>query len=103
MGCRIWRAHPCRPRRCSWDAWRRKEAANQLGRQISHVYETWMLDCKSLEEHLIAPTMGNPEDKRSSVDFGSLRQDIWTNGMGEVEIRHPRKFGHKIRWVADEE
>eukprot|EP00959_Pyramimonas_sp_CCMP1952_P297309 6220025-Pyramimonas_sp.AAC.1 len=40
MGCRILCAHSCRHGRCAWGAWRRKEAAKQLGRQMSHGYET---------------------------------------------------------------
>eukprot|EP00959_Pyramimonas_sp_CCMP1952_P051439 1074738-Pyramimonas_sp.AAC.1 len=44
MGCRIWCARSFRRRRCARHAWRRKEAANQLGRQISHIYQTLMGD-----------------------------------------------------------
>eukprot|EP00959_Pyramimonas_sp_CCMP1952_P207019 4330470-Pyramimonas_sp.AAC.1 len=59
----------------------------------------WMTDCRSLEGHLIAPTLGKTEDKRWSIDLNSLRQDIWTNGTEEVETVHPRTFCDKIRWV----
>ena len=59
----------------------------------------WMTDCKSLEEHLTASTLGKVEDKRLSIDLCSLRQDIWTNGEEELEILHPSKFCDKIRWI----
>ena len=52
----------------------------------------WMTDCRSLEEHLNAPTIGKAEDKRSCIDLHSLRQDIWTYGSEEVEILHPTKL-----------
>ena len=58
-----------------------------------------MTDCKSLEEHLSAPTMGTTEDKRLSTDLSSLRQDIWTYGQEESEILHPTNLCDKIRWI----
>ena len=58
-----------------------------------------MTDCKSLEEHLTAPTMGKTEDKRLSIDLSSLRQDIWTRGQEEVEILYPKFFCDKFRWI----
>ena len=51
-----------------------------------------MTDCKRLEEHLTAPTMGKTEYKRLSIDLDSLRQDIWTKGKDEVEILHSHRL-----------
>eukprot|EP00959_Pyramimonas_sp_CCMP1952_P082514 1724245-Pyramimonas_sp.AAC.1 len=42
--------------------------------------------------------MGTTEDKRLSIDLGRLGQGIWTNGVDEVEILHPRILYDKIRW-----
>ena len=41
------------------------------------MWHVWMADCKSLEDHLIASTMGKTEDRRLSIDLCSLRQDLW--------------------------
>ena len=59
----------------------------------------WMTDCKSLEDHLTASTMGKTEDKRLSIDLSSLRQDLWTMGKDELEMLHPTRFCDKVRWV----
>ena len=59
----------------------------------------WMTDCKSLEDHLTASTMGKTEDKRLSIDLCSLRQDLWTMGKDELEMLHSTKFSDKVRWI----
>ena len=59
----------------------------------------WLADCKSLEDHLKAPTMGKTEDKRLSIDLCSLRQDLWTMGKDEVEMLHDTRFCDKVRWI----
>ena len=61
--------------------------------------QVWLTDCKSLEDHLTASTMGKTEDKRLSIDLSSLRQDLWTIGDEEVEKLHPTKFCDKVRWI----
>ena len=60
----------------------------------------WLTDCKDLEEHLKAPTMGKTEDRQSSIDLHNLRQDLWTVDEDEAEMLHDTRFCDKVRWIS---
>ena len=62
------------------------------------VRHLWMTDCKRLEDHLTAPTMGKTKDTRLSIDLSILRHDIWKRGDEEMEILRPAKLCDNILW-----
>eukprot|EP00959_Pyramimonas_sp_CCMP1952_P225028 4705452-Pyramimonas_sp.AAC.1 len=63
----------------------KKLPTNWEDKSAMSIRHIWMTDCRSLEEHSIAPAMGKTEDKRLSTDVSSLRQDTWINGTEEAE------------------
>eukprot|EP00959_Pyramimonas_sp_CCMP1952_P456410 9473126-Pyramimonas_sp.AAC.1 len=52
----------------------KKPPTNWEDKSAMSMRHLWMTDCRSLEEHLIAPTLGNTADKRLRIDLGNLRQ-----------------------------
>jgi len=58
----------------------------------------WVTDCKSLEEHLVKPSMSKIDDKRLSIELSAMRQSIWErDGVKTEEI--DKSSGDMVRWV----
>lgn len=60
-----------------------------------------LTDCMSLHGHLVAPSMGEISDKRSSINLASLRQGLWTQHCEGVDKLDPTELGDNIRCSDD--
>ena len=69
---------------------------NDSRRAMKHV---WLTDCKSLEEHLRASSLGKVDDKRLSIDLESLRQLLWVTPEEEELDELPEDHPDVIHWI----
>ena len=64
----------------------------------SSMRHLWMVDCRSLTDHLQKEHFTKVTDKRLAVELLALRQLLWERN-GEVQETIDANTGDSVRWV----